>query len=197
MSTAATSAETGAPTLLVVRPAITSDPDTSDGNVLVKLAPRRPQAPAGTAPGRTARPVRRKPRDPVVALDPQTPEQQVVGMLSSKVALAVLEVISGVRSVQQLARWLDAMCLSALTTRARLHAEACKARARRQSRDGGAENVHTLHHQPIVHSVHCSNISPGIYETSVVMADKTRFRAVAMRFELERGLWKVTALNIG
>lgn len=196
MSTAATS-ETGAPTLLVVRPAIMSDPDTSGGNVLVKLEPRQAQAPAGTAPGRTASPVRRKPGGPVVALDPQTPEQEVVGMLSSKVALAVLEVISGVRSVQQLARWLDVLCLSALTTRARLHAEACRARARRQSREGGAENVHTLHHQPIVHSVHCSNISPGIYETSVVMADKTRFRAVAMRFELVGGLWKVTALNIG
>lgn len=204
MSTAA-STESGATTLLVVKPVITTDSETGPDAILVKLTPRAdpvpgsPMAPlkgsrAGT--GKAVRPRRSKSTAEVVELDPRNAEQEVVGMLSAKVAQAVIEVISGIRSVQQLARWLDTMCLSALTTRARLHAEACKAQARRQSKDGGG-NVRALHHQPIVHSVHCSNVSPGTYETVVVMADKTRFRAVAMRFERERGLWKVTALNIG
>lgn len=202
MSTAAITAS-GATTLLVVKPVIATDSEPGTNGVLVKLAPR--QEPAGGAPAaqgtsqrtRSAAPRRRKGTSAVAALEPQPAEQEMVEMLSSKVAQAVLEVISGIRSVQQLARWLNTMCLSALTTRARLHAEAYKAQTRRQSRDGGSENVRTLHHQPIVRSVHASFVSPGIYETVVVMADKTRFRAVAMRFEQERGLWRVTALTIG
>lgn len=133
----------------------------------------------------------------VEALDPESAERAVVGAMSCKVAQAAVEVLSGVRSVQQLARWLDARCLSALTTRARLHAEAYKAQSRRPSQAPDASKVLTLRHQPIVHSVHCSAVSPGIFETSVVLADKTRFRAIAMRFELNAGLWKVTALQIG
>ncbi len=203
MSSAA-STESAAPTLLVVKPVIATDTEPGVANVLVKLARRREQA-VSAPPGRgtvsqagsPGMPRRRSPAAGVVALDPLAAEHEVVGLLSSKVAQAVLEVLSGIRSVQQLARWLDTRCLSALTTRARLHAEACKAHARRQSHDGSPENVRTLHHQPIVRSVHCSNISPGVYENVVIMADKTRFRAVAMRFERERGLWKVTALNIG
>nr|WP_282099517.1 Rv3235 family protein [Arthrobacter sp. E3] len=133
----------------------------------------------------------------VEPLDPEAAERAVVEAMSRKVAQAAVEVLSGVRSVQQLARWLDARCLSALTTRARLHAEAYRAQSRRQSQAPGSANVHTLRHQPIVHSVHCSAVAPGIFETSVVVADKTRFRAIAMRFELNQGLWKVTALQIG
>ena len=133
----------------------------------------------------------------VEPLDPEAAERAVVGAMSHKVAQAAVEVLSGVRSVQQLARWLDARCLSALSTRARLHAEAYRAQSRRQSQAPGSANVHTLRHQPIVHSVHCSAVAPGVFETSVVVADKTRFRAIAMRFELNQGLWKVTALQIG
>lgn len=202
MSTAAIT-ESGPTTLLVVTPVIATDTEPDADAVLVKLAPRwdaAAGAPAmrGTNPrAGSPAPRRRKGTAAVVELEPQTAEQEMVGLLSSKVAQAVLEVISGIRPVHQLARWLSTMCLSALTTRARLHAQAYKALARRQSNNGAAENVRTLHHQPIVRSVHASFVSPGIYETVVVMADKTRFRAVAMRLEQERGLWKVTALTIG
>lgn len=192
MSTTATSSPSN-PTLLVVKPVNTIDPRTnalSEGEV-IKL------------PGRQERP-RRAPAVPdsdssgaLGILDPGGAERAVVASMSCKVAQAALEVLSGVRSVQQLARWLDALCLNALATRARLHADAQKAECRRQSHVPNPENVHTLHHQPQVHSVHCSAVSPGIFETTVVIADKTRFRAIAMRFELLGGLWKVTALQIG
>lgn len=202
MSISAVSAS-GAPALMLVKPVIAADSETGSDGVLVKLPPRLgpdPEDRAGRFGATRAAPTPTgadKRESAVVALDAQTTEQEIVGLLSSKVAQAALEVISGIRPVQQLARWLDTRSLSALTTRARLHSEACKAHKRRQSHDGAAENVHTLHHQPIVHSVHCSNVSPGVYESAVVMADKTRFRAVAMRFERERGLWKVTALTMG
>lgn len=132
----------------------------------------------------------------VHSLDPEQAERAVVSNMSCKVAQSALEILNGVRSVQQLARWLDARCLSALTTRARLHARACRAQARRSS-EGQIENVHLLHRQPRVHSVHCFAVTPGVFETAVIVADRTRFRAIAMRLELTKGMWKVTALRIG
>ncbi|MFQ4147177.1 Rv3235 family protein [Arthrobacter sp. LAPM80] len=190
MSTVATSEETR-PALLVARPVPqpATHPD-GGGGIVVKM-PRREEPPD---PGKD----RRAPIPaPVGSLDPEGAERAVVGAMSAKIAQAALEVLSGVRSVQQLGRWLDTRCLSALTTRARLHAQAYRAQVRRHSDEAVGGNVQTLHHQPIVHSVHCSPVSPGVFETSVVIADKTRFRAIAMRFELHGGLWKVTALQIG
>ncbi|MFB9163356.1 Rv3235 family protein [Arthrobacter psychrochitiniphilus] len=134
----------------------------------------------------------------VQTLDPESAERAVVGNMSCKVAQSALEILHGVRSVQQLARWLDARCLSALSTRARLYAEAYREQERRSSNDGGyPDNVQMLHRQPHVQSVHCHVVGPGIFETAVVVADRTRFRAIAMRLELSHGLWKVTALRIG
>lgn len=204
MSTAATSAAVTS-TLLVIKPVTPPDIETAPAVDLVRLPPPNERLPrrkggGGTGPNvnsRKAPGAVEEAAGTVAALDPGAADQELVRLMSSKVAQALLEVITGARSVQQLARWLDTRCLSAVATRARLHAEACKAASRRQSHEGGADNVLTLHHQPMVHSVHCSNVAPGIYESSVVMADATRFRAVAMRFEVDRGLWKVTALNIG
>ncbi|MDJ0316500.1 Rv3235 family protein [Arthrobacter antibioticus] len=190
MSTTATSSPSN-PTLLVVKPVNTITPGTdalNEGEV-IKLPGREERL-------RRARAVPDSDTSGALGiLDPGGAERAVVASMSCKVAQAALEVLSGARSVQQLARWLDALCLNALATRARLHAEAQKAECRRQSH--APENVHMLHHQPQVHSVHCSAVSPGIFETTVVIADKTHFRAIAMRFELLGGLWKVTALQIG
>ncbi|SED86236.1 hypothetical protein SAMN04489740_0151 [Arthrobacter alpinus] len=189
MSTAAMS-EQFRPPLLVVRSVprrIEGTEDTEQtGATVVKM------------PSREERSTRQGAQTPggVPYLHPEAAEREVVAAMSSKIAQAALEVLSGVRSVQQLSRWLDSVCMSALTTRARLHADACKAEKRRHSPETNG-NLRTLHHQPVVHSVHCSAVAPGIFETSVVIADKTRFRAIAMRFELNKGLWKVTALQIG
>ncbi|MHA7175519.1 Rv3235 family protein [Arthrobacter sp. Sr24] len=133
----------------------------------------------------------------VVSLDPEAAERAVVSNMSCKVAQSALEIINGARSVQQLARWLDVRCLSSLTTRARLYAQACREQDRHRSREGHPDNVRLLHRQPRVHSVHCFAVEPGIFETAVVVADRTRFRAIAMRLELSKGMWKVTALRIG
>lgn len=132
-----------------------------------------------------------------VAIDPLSTDKTLVTEMTRMIALASLEVLSGVRSVQQLSRWLDSKCLGALTTRARLHASACQNESRHPSHSEESTNVRTLRRQPVVHSIHISAVAPGIYETSVVIADKTRFRAIAMRFEESAGVWKVTALQIG
>ncbi|MDQ0277097.1 hypothetical protein QO003_001400 [Arthrobacter silviterrae] len=203
MSTMAIPEETATITPLVRRPAPTTAGNSGADSVgTVVRMPQRLTA-AAAAAGTTARPGTAGPIATV--LDPMKSERALVAEMTRKIALATLEVLSGARSVQQLARWLDTRCFSALTTRARLHASACAAQDRRLSHDrapgatagGTADNVRTLHRQPMVHSIHCSPVCPGIYETSVVIADSTRFRAIAMRFEESRGTWKVTALQIG
>ena len=201
MSTPATSEGT-APTLLVVKPVTPPDFGEAAGSNVVRLRPpglHVRQTGAGRADEQDAAPSRtrtgKRPAGKVSALDPSAADREVVEMMASKVARAVLEALCGARSVQQLARWLDGRCLAALTTRARLYAEACRAELRHSSPETG--NVVTLHHQPRVHSIHCCAVAPGIYEASVVMADANRFRALAMRLELHTGLWKVTALNVG
>lgn len=190
MSTAAISGDTG-PTLLVLTsipqagsPTAVPTAGQAAGSNVVQL-PWREKQPHGGGAGTAT----------VDALNPQAAERTVVCAMSCKVAQASLEVLSGVRSVQQLSRWLSGPSMDALTVRARLHAEAARMELRRRS--GGPQNVQLLYHQPLVHSVHCSAVAPGIYETSVVVADKTRFRAIAMRMERSHGLWKVTALQIG
>lgn len=153
--------------------------------------------PASEVPGTGEVPGTSQALDTRQVLDPQSSEKDLLAEMSRRISQAALEVLSGSRSVQQLARWLDPMCLSALTTRARLHAAACLNENRHPSPGGENSKVQILRHQPIVHSTHVCAVSPGIYETSVVIADKTRFRAIAMRFEETGGAWKVTALQIG
>jgi hypothetical protein len=183
---------------LVVRPAPSLRGPAGDGadgtqGSVVKMTPRQGTPPDGQAGPQGALPA----QGGATVLDPAAPERALVAEMSRRIAQGALEVLSGVRSVQQLSRWLDTRCFSALTTRARLHAAACQAESRHASQPGLAGNVSLLHHQPIVHSTHCSAIAPGVYETSVVVADKSRFRAIAMRFEETHGAWKVTALQIG
>ncbi|GAA5229710.1 Rv3235 family protein [Arthrobacter cryoconiti] len=132
-----------------------------------------------------------------VSLDTTTTERALVIEMTRKISLAVLEVLNGARSVAQLSRWLNPLCLSALATRARLHAQACQHRARHMSQAEAAGAITTLHPHPVVHSIHSFPVSPGIYETSVVVAERTRFRAMALRLEESHGVWKVTALRIG
>lgn len=191
MSTAAIPRTTVESTVLVVKPVPLLEPLDEPGGTVVKMPSRIRQATAQLSPPGTG------PATKVQALDPEAAERATVAAMSGRIAQSAMEVLNGVRSVHQLSRWLDARCMSSLTTRARLHAEACKAVARRGSHEALENNVHLLHPQPVVHSVHCSYISPGIFETAVVIADRTRFRAMAMRFELSHGLWKVTALRIG
>lgn len=166
----------------------------SDGVRVVKM-PQRISPPAMDAvPEPEAATV---PSPPAHVLDPMKTERALVAEMAKKIGQASLEVLNGARSIQQLARWLDPKSYEALTVRARLQAAADREMERHPRHGEVASNVHALHRQPMVHSVHCSPVVPGVYETSLVVADMTRVRAIAMRFEVSQGTWKVTALQIG
>ncbi|MCZ2402782.1 hypothetical protein IV498_06170 [Paenarthrobacter sp. Z7-10] len=100
-----------------------------------------------------------------------------------------MEVLAGIRPVQQLARWLDPRSFDALQVRAAL------TRAAQAATSQG--NVRQLHRNPLVRSVHCCPVAPGVYESSLVVSEHSRARAVAMRLEKAGGVWKVTVLVIG
>ncbi|WP_125609636.1 Rv3235 family protein [Specibacter cremeus] len=123
-------------------------------------------------------------------------EHELVAEMARRLGLAALEVLNGSRSVQQLARWLDPHSFEALAVRAQLTAAAYHAAERKLS-CAGRDGVRQLRQQPTVHSVHASHVAPGIYETSLVVADTLRVRAMALRLEQANGRWRVTALQIG
>ena len=102
--------------------------------------------------------------------------------ISRSVTMGALEVLAGVRPLQQLARWMDFEEFERLQLRTNL------VRGRGQGR---------LHRNVRILRVRVCPVSPGVYEVAVAAAETDRVRAVALRLELRRGLWKVTALEIG
>lgn len=102
--------------------------------------------------------------------------------ISRSVTMGALEVLAGVRPLQQLARWLDFEEFERLQLRTNL------VRGRGQGR---------LHRNVRILRVRVCPVSEGVYEVAVAAAETDRVRAVALRLEQRRGLWKVTALEIG
>lgn len=112
--------------------------------------------------------------------------------ISRSITQASLEVLAGTRPVNQLSRWLDPASYERLQLRSRM------IRAQREKRRAanGAKAAR-LHRSPQVRSAHLCRISSEVYEASVVVVEQTRVRAVALRLEYRKQLWKVTALEIG
>ena len=105
--------------------------------------------------------------------------------LVSTLAGGVLEVIAGVRDVEQLARWLHEESYSALVIRANLAVRARSARGQ-------------IAKQPpyMVRRVICSSPADGVTEATVIIATPVRTRAVAMRLEGFDGRWRATSLAV-
>lgn len=101
---------------------------------------------------------------------------------------AAIEVLAGTRPIHQLARRLDQRCLTVLQHRAALTRRVA-ARAPRK--------MDLLHRNASVRSVHACQVTPDVYETSAVVVDELRVRAVAVRLERSKNIWRVTALEIG
>ena len=97
----------------------------------------------------------------------------------------VLEVLAGVREVDQLARWLTEDAYRKLVTRANLAARARSARGVPARRP-----VHTIL------SVHESSPDDGIVEAVVVVRGPARTRALALRIEGMDGRWRATSLAL-
>lgn len=105
--------------------------------------------------------------------------------LMRNLTIGVLEVLAGVREVDQLARWLDEDAYRALVTRANLTARARSARGVPASRP-----THRIL------SIHCGSPADGIVEGVVISAGPARTRAIAIRLEGWDGRWRATSLAL-
>ncbi|WP_246657708.1 Rv3235 family protein [Arthrobacter yangruifuii] len=173
--------------------------DGASGPIAVYLSPSREVLPAPVPA--TPRERCRRPADPSPGPAPgagnwtSSPEDDTrVKAICQSVALAALEVLGGVRPLQQMARWLDPDNYERLQMRANL-VRGLQQDPRTRSRT--APDPQLLHRGVRIRSCRLCPVSEGIYEAAVVVVEHERARAVALRVQLRRGLWKVTALEIG
>jgi hypothetical protein len=97
----------------------------------------------------------------------------------------VLEVLAGVREVDQLARWFSEEAYRRLVTRANLSARARSAR-------GVAPARPTFE----ILSIRVSEPADGVVEAAIVVAGPGRTRAVAVRLEGLDRRWRATSLAV-
>ena len=102
---------------------------------------------------------------------------------------AAMEVLAGIRPIHQLARRLDPRCLAVLQHRSAL--------IRREQARSASPALARLHRNSIVRSVRACEVAPGIYEASAVVVDDVRARAVAVRLERSKQVWRVTEFMVG
>ncbi|MDX2377064.1 Rv3235 family protein [Microbacterium sp. LRZ72] len=105
--------------------------------------------------------------------------------LVANLARGVMEVLSGVREVDQLARWLAEDAYRKLVIRSNLAARARSARGVPATRP----------HHRVLSSRHMSP-ADGVVESVVVVAGPHRTRAIAMRLEGTDGRWRATSLAL-
>ncbi|WP_156762203.1 Rv3235 family protein [Microbacterium karelineae] len=105
--------------------------------------------------------------------------------LVATLAGGALEVIAGVREVDQLARWLAEEPYNTLVVRANLAARARSARSQTAR-------------QPVYHlrRILCASPADGVVEATAIVATPARTRAVAMRLEGVDGRWRAASLAI-
>jgi len=97
----------------------------------------------------------------------------------------VLEVLAGVREVDQLARWFNEDAFRSLVTRANLSARARSARGVSPARP-------TFE----IRSIRTSDPADGVVEAVVIVAGPGRTRAVAIRLEGLDRRWRASSLAV-
>lgn len=105
--------------------------------------------------------------------------------LLKNLTIGVLEVLAGVREVDQLARWFGEDAFRALLIRSNLSARARSAR--------GVPPARPAHR---ILSTRFSSPADGVVEGVVIVAGPARTRAVAMRLEGWDGRWRATSLGL-
>lgn len=125
---------------------------------------------------------------PPVPLRGLADEEREICAISRSTIQAAIEVLAGSRPAQQLARRLNEHCLAALQHRAALT---------RRVPCGASPTAGRLHRNSSVRSVRACRVSADVYEASAVVVEELRARAVALRLERSRLVWRVTALEIG
>lgn len=145
--------------------------------------PAAAKLPAGHPSGRTG-------RQPVRAPEMPAPDEaSEIRAITRGTVQAAMEVLAGIRPVHQLARRLDPCCLTTLQHRAAL--------IRREATRTANPVLARLHRNSTVGSVRVCKVSEGVYEASAVVVDDVRARAVAVRLERSKQVWRVTELVIG
>ncbi len=149
--------------------------------------------PAVVTPLATSRPAKGPAiaRRTIAAAPPPTPivDEKRLSAIAASVGQAAVEVLSGSRPLKQMSQWLDPKSFERLQIRTSLVQNF-------RRRSTGKTDVR-LHRGISVRSTRLCQVRDGAYEASLVIAEQTRVRAVALRLELRRGNWKVTALEIG
>lgn len=159
----------------------------------LKFRPR-PTVPEISAPGTESPPAASA--DPAGGHWHSDPEDDArVNAIARSVTQATLEVLGGTRPLQQLARWLDPPSYERLQLRTNIIRGKEQAAAARAGKAPAPPVL--LHRRVLIRCCRVCPVSEGVYEAAVVAAEQDRVRAAALRIELRRGLWKVTALEIG
>ncbi|MET3143609.1 UNVERIFIED_ORG: hypothetical protein ABIB19_000018 [Arthrobacter sp. UYEF10] len=125
---------------------------------------------------------------PVAPLHVADETSEILAITRSTVQ-AAMEVLAGIRPIHQLARRLDPRCLAVLQHRSAL--------IRREQGRSASPSLARLHRNSIVRSVRACEVAPGIYEASAVVVDDVRARAVAVRLERSKQVWRVTEFMVG
>ncbi|WP_299442726.1 Rv3235 family protein [uncultured Phycicoccus sp.] len=105
---------------------------------------------------------------------------------AGRMALALLEVMSGQRPAPQVVRWTTPEVYAVLARRA--------ARVARRGIEGRRPQVR---HRVAVRRVRVCEPADGVAEASVVVQHGPRVRAVALRLVGRDGKWRVSALQVG
>lgn len=111
-------------------------------------------------------------------------ERRQITAIARVVCQATAEVLAGLRSVQQLSRWLAPEVHDKVRQRGEL-----MARHRSDS---------TVQAGPLAFgSIRSTQLRAGVWEVSVVFSDEQRVRACALRLQAHRRRWRVTAMELG
>ncbi len=117
--------------------------------------------------------------------DPAAPPTPDVADTARALGLCVVEVLTGGREVDSIARWITEDVQRHLLQRA-----AVAARARSVGRRSRARPLLQ------VGSVRVCEPAPGVAEAAVVVHTRSHARAVALRLELRQGRWRATAIGV-
>lgn len=124
-------------------------------------------------------------------------ERGLVASFSSGFCQAVLETVVGMRPIRQLAALSSPAVFAKIEARSQLLARVRAAPVERTATAGAlALAPAPVSIARVLRTLPCK-VRPGIWEVSVVVKDRTRVRAIALRAESHRGRWIATCLEIG
>lgn len=125
------------------------------------------------------------PRRPARRVNPNPPAPPDAAATARALGLCVVEVLTGGREVDSIARWVTEdvhrhlQQRAAVATRARSLGGRARARPRVQ-----------------VGSVRTCPVAEGVVEAAVVVHTRSHARAVALRLELRQGRWQASAVGV-